>query len=91
MTNREEAVARPSVPSGFETIKTSEKADEEFRVYSEETSPARVIQHYKDMRSFHTVAFYRKMEEKYTFENGKYRRLMTVDEAFEELEHYVVS
>ena len=31
------------------------------------------------------------MEKKYSFENGAYRRLMTMEEAFEELEHYVVS
>jgi hypothetical protein len=42
------------------------------------------------MRRFQTVDFYRKMEEKYSFENGKYRRLMTIEEAFAELEHYVV-
>jgi hypothetical protein len=94
MTNvQQNTMSRPSAStsSAFGTIKTSDKADEEFRVYSEEKSPPRVIQHYKDMRRFHTVAFYRKMEEKFTFENGVYRRLMTVDEAFDELEHYVVS
>ena len=81
---------RPEVPSSFAAIKTNEKADDEFRVYDEETSPARVVQHYKDMRMNHTVAFYRKMEEKYSFENGKYRRMMTIEEAFAELEQYVV-
>jgi len=74
----------------FGAIKTNDKANEDFRIYNEETSPARVVQHYKDMRMNHTVAFYRKMEDKYSFENGTYRRLMTIDEAFDELEHYVV-
>ena len=83
----------PVVPTDdavlVDTIKTSDKSTEEFRVYSD-MSPPRVIQHYKDMRTFHTVAFYRKMEHKYSFENNMYRRLMTIEEAFEELEHYVV-
>lgn len=81
---------RPDVPSSYADIKTNDKADDDFRVYDEETSPPRVVQHYKDMRMNHTVDFYRKMEKKYSFENGKYRRMMTIEEAFEELEHYVV-
>lgn len=72
-----------------EEIKTNSKADEDFRVYSEETSLPRVVEHYKDMRRFQTVDFYKKMEKKYSFENGNYRRLMTIDEAFAELEHYI--
>lgn len=80
---------RPDVPLDFEAIKTNAKADDDFRVYSEESSPVRVVQHYKDMRLHHTVDFYRRMEEKYSFENGTFRREMTVDEAFTELEHYV--
>ncbi|CAB9525249.1 Inositol oxygenase [Seminavis robusta] len=83
------AQERPGVPSIFDNIKTNEKADEDFRIYNEDTSPARVVQHYKDMRRFHTVSFYRKMEDKYCFGNGNYRRLMTIEEAFDELEHYV--
>ena len=66
------------------------KKDDEFRIYDEVTSEPRVIQHYKDMRRFQTVAFYRKMEEKYSFDNGTYRRLMTIEEALQELEHYIV-
>lgn len=73
------------------SIKTNEnKKDEDFRIYDETTSNPRVVQHYKDMRMFQTVAFYRKMEAKYSFDNGTYRRLMTIEEAFDELEHYVV-
>ena len=82
---------RPEVPKTFQGIKTSNtKADDEFRVYSEETSIPRVLEHYRDMRKFQTVDFYRRMEQKYDFENGNYRSLMSIDEAFEELEHYVV-
>ena len=85
------AASRPEIPSSYASIKTNDKADDDFRVYDEETSPARVVQHYKDMRKNHTVAFYRRMEEKYSFEDGAHRRMMTIDEAFAELEHYVVS
>lgn len=78
-----------AVPNKFDTIKTNEKADEEFRIYDANESPERVVEHYRDMRKYHTVDFYRKMEEKYDFTNGKYRRLMTIEEAFAELENYV--
>lgn len=81
---------RPEV-SANEVIKTNDKADAKFRVYDEETSLPRVVQHYKDMRKNHTVDFYRRMEQKYSFENGTCRRMMTIEEAFDELEHYVVS
>lgn len=82
---------RPDMPVNFDSIKTNKKKDEDFRVYNEKSTPPRVIQHYKDMRANQTVEFYRKMEEKYSFENGKYRKLMTIEEAFAELESYVVS
>jgi hypothetical protein len=74
-----------------ESIKTNVKKDEDFRIYDENTSEQRVVDHYRDMRTFHTVDFYRRMEQKYSFENGTYRRFMTIEEAFEELESYVVS
>lgn len=81
---------RPAVPRTFEDIKTSqEKSDEEFRVYDEETSLPRVIEHYRDMRQYQTVDFYRRMEEKFNFDNGNYRKLMTIEEAFAELEQYI--
>ena len=72
------------------TNATAKKQDE-FRVYDEQTSEPRVVQHYKDMRRFQTVDFYRKMEQKYSFDNGTYRRLMTMEEALDELENYIVS
>ena len=80
------------VPQNSHDIKTSlKKADEDFRVYSEDNSLSRVVEHYRDMRKFQTVDFYKKMEHKYSFENGAYRRIMTIEEAFDELENYVVS
>lgn len=81
--------SRPVVPVDTATIKTNEKSDEEFRVYSTENTPQRVIDHYRDMRTNQTVAFYKKMEQKYDFSNGAFRRLMTIEEAFDELENYV--
>jgi hypothetical protein len=84
--------ARPEIPIAYESITTrpNVKKDEDFRIYDECTSEQRVVNHYRDMRTFHTVDFYRRMEQKYSFENGKYRRLMTIEEAFDELESYVV-
>ena len=80
------------VPQEVSSIKTnSNKKEEDFRVYDETTSEPRVVQHYKDMRTFQTVDFYRKMEQKYSFDQGAYRRLMTMEEALDELEHYIVS
>jgi len=80
-----------AVSQDLSSIKTNEqKKDEDFRVYDAATSDPRVVQHYKDMRSFQTMDFYRRMEKKFTFENGHYRRLMTIEEAFQELEHYIV-
>ena len=84
-------VVRPDIPTNLDDIKTSSlKEDSDFRVYSEASSE-RVVNHYRDMRTNQTVAFYESMEKKYSFENGSYRRLMTMEEAFAELEHYVVS
>lgn len=85
------AESRPEIPTTFKDIKnTNAKADDEFRVYSEEASVPRVVEHYRDMRRYQTVEFYRRMEQKYDFTNGNYRKLMSIDEAFAELEHYVV-
>lgn len=82
---------RPEIPTSHENIKTNIKKDEDFRIYDESTSEQRVVDHYRDMRTFHTVDFYRRMEQKYSFDNGNYRRLMTIEEAFDQLESYVVS
>ena len=69
-------------------VNNAGKEDDSFRMY--DTATQRVLDHYRDMRTHQTVAFYRRMEQKYSFEHGRYRRLMTVAEAFDELEHYVV-
>lgn len=79
----------PTISGSYDFIKTNNKDEEEFRVYDVNDSPARVVEHYRDMRRFQTMEFYRKMEKKYDFSNGKYRRLMTIEEAFSELENYV--
>jgi len=79
----------PVVPIDYKTIKTNDKEDDKFRVYSaDEDTPARVIEHYRDMRTNHTVEFYKRMEQKYSFENGG-RRKMTIEQAFAELEDYI--
>jgi len=78
-----------NVSDDLKAIKTSEKEDNEFRVYSTEKSLYRVVEHYRDMRKFQTVEFYKRMEQKYDFSNGNHRRLMTIEEAFAELENYV--
>ena len=52
---------------------SSSKAVEEFRTYDLSETPARVVEHYKDMRTYQTVEFYDRMAKKYSFENGCYR------------------
>lgn len=47
--------------------------------------------HYRNMRLHQTVEFYRRMEEKYSFADGKCRAKMTIREAFTALEKYVDS
>lgn len=76
------------IPSSIKSI-LSTKKEEEFRTYNNIETSERVIQHYKDMRTHQTVEFYNRMENKYSFENGAYRRLMTIEEAFLELENYI--
>eukprot|EP00985_Skeletonema_marinoi_P013576 scaffold6752_cov91-Skeletonema_marinoi.AAC.7 len=76
-------------PPSIKSINASIKKEEEFRTYSITDTSERVIQHYKDMRTNQTVKFYNRMEHKYSFENGAYRRLMTIEEAFVELENYI--
>jgi hypothetical protein len=81
-----------------ETTKKMMDQKEDFRNYSSSTNTStadapvqqRVLAHYTAMRKYQTVNFYRRMEQKYSFANGQYRRIMTIAEAFTELEHYVV-
>ena len=71
--------------------KQDDKTNKDFRIYNVTTTLDRVINHYKDMRLNQTIKFYKQMEIKYTFHNGYYRKLMTIEQAFDELEYYVVS
>ena len=79
---------RPEL-NDLNSVKTSNKSDDEFRTYEPLLSPERVVEHYRDMRQFQTLEFYKRMEKKYDFSNGQFRSLMTIEEAFEELENYV--
>jgi inositol oxygenase len=96
-TNNGNGNGVPDDDDTIEKIKTNYvKTVNEFRVYdniNEEEggsrTPSRVIEHYKDMRSYQTLDFYKRMEKRYDFSNGQYRCLMTIEEAFTELEHYV--
>jgi len=90
-TQTKQAQPDIEIPTDFQSIQTNAGTKElsEFRTYDDTTSPARVVEHYRDMRTFQTVEFYKQMEEKYSFENGKFRRMMTIEEALEELENYV--
>jgi len=82
-------VAHTSPPTS--SIKTTDKADDEFRTYDLETTPARVIDHYKKMRSKQTVEFVTRMADKFHFDptTGEGRTQLTIEEAFLELESYV--
>lgn len=85
------ASTSPASDHNIKLIQTnaSTKNAEEFRTYNVTETAERVIQHYKDMRTYQTVAFYDRMAQKYSFDNGAYRRLMTIEEAFLELENYI--
>ena len=39
-------------------------------------TPERVLNHYRNMRTYQTVEFHTRMMEKYTFDHGKYRYVM---------------
>lgn len=84
-------MSKVEIPTDFESIKTNHKKDEDFRIYDQTTTSQRVVDHYRYMRTYQTVDFYRKMEQKYDFSNGNYRLLMTIEEALVELENYVDS
>jgi hypothetical protein len=42
------------------------------------TTSERVLNHYRNMRTYQTVDFHNRMMEKYTFNNGKYRYVIVV-------------
>ena len=63
-----------------------------FRDYDVEHERKAVVErHYRDMRTHQTVAFVRKMHDKYSFADGRERCRMTVKECFQALENYVDS
>ena len=81
-----------AAPSDYKEIQTNSgtKTREEFRTYTQdEETPARVVEHYRDMRRYQTLEFYERMERKYSFADETYRQLMTIEEAFVALENYV--
>jgi len=91
-----ESVSMPSVASetssSSKKIEAQSKATEKFRDYSIPHDRSEIVeQHYRLMRSKQTVAFVEKMHAKYSFENGRYRTLMTIKECFEKLDDYVDS
>ena len=68
------------------------KASEAFRDYSVPHDRQDIVTaHYRMMREYQTVDFVKKMHKKYSFAEGQYRTMMTIQEAFGELEHYVDS
>ena len=72
MSNAQDTAMAPATPSNYKSIQTNAdtKTIEDFRTYTQdEDTPARVIEHYRDMRRFQTVEFYEKMEKKYSFES----------------------
>lgn len=70
---------------------TPTKKLEEFRNYSDGTCDDLVRKHYKAMRENQCVAYVDRMHNKYNFNSGHFRKMMTIKEAFETLESYVDS
>jgi Myo-inositol oxygenase len=78
--------------TAIDAIKTdADKSVHDFRSYDAATTDPRVIEHYRDMRQHQTVDFVRRMHIQYSFDNGAHRAVMTVKEALDALENYVVS
>lgn len=68
------------------------KASEAFRDYAVDHDRKDIVTaHYRLMRTHQTVEFGAKMRAKYGFDDGKFRALMTIKEAFGKLEAYVDS
>jgi inositol oxygenase len=63
----------------------------EFRNYVDSKRQDVVSTHYKDMRKGQSVEYVKRMHEKYSFADGKFRKKMTIREAFEILDTYVDS
>lgn len=74
-----------------EFLITADKDILSFRNYKDSNRHEGVSQHYALMRKNQTLEFTRKMAKKYDFSDGKFRKLMTIKEAFRELMTYVDS
>lgn len=73
-------------PELVEKYSSKTKDTEEFRNYETSAAQARVENHYKNMRTYQTMAFLEKMEKKYyKFDKEE----LTIMEAFERLQDYV--
>lgn len=70
---------------------TAEKDLTKFRDYINSCRQDTVSKHYTMMRKNQTMAFSEKMKKKYDFSDGKFRSIMTIKEAFNELMTYVDS
>ena len=68
----------------------SMKTEDEFRNYTDSSRQSVVENHYKQMRENQSVAFVKKMHQKYDFSKPP-RAVMTVRDAFRKLESYVDS
>ena len=72
MASQDTQTMAPDAPSNYMDIQTNAdtKTLEDFRTYTQdEDTPARVVEHYRDMRQYQTVDFYQRMEKKYSFES----------------------
>lgn len=84
--------AKGSVGEVVDVCAPPKKGKEGFRDYDVEHDRKDVVTaHYRDMRRYQTVAFVKRMHEKYSFADGAHRAKMTVRECFEKLENYVDS
>mmetsp|Transcript_9310 Transcript_9310/g.23699 ORF Transcript_9310/g.23699 Transcript_9310/m.23699 type:complete len:406 (-) Transcript_9310:359-1576(-) len=89
-----ETVYRPASTASAAEVKVKEqcKESEKFRDYTLDHDRKDIVTaHYRDMKTFQTVDFVKKMHAKYSFADGAYRAQMTVREAFDKLDGYVDS
>jgi inositol oxygenase len=75
----------------YQEVASLTDSKDKFRDYVGSKRAAIVECHYRDMRTFQSVDYVRRMHEKYSFADGKFRRLLTIKEAFQVLESYVDS
>lgn len=63
----------------------------EFRNYEDSKRQEIVRTHYHDMRQNQCLEYVKRMHQKYSFADGKYRQKFSIREAFRRLEDYVDS